>query len=173
MRLKVLLSYPKLELNALNIVHDLIYFTLVCNVRSVPVEMLNFAMVKLDNFCKNLVITMKIKLFDGLDAWIVASKSERLTNWSLCRFNGIVIVMSKKVVFWLCRFKKNFGWRFWNLLTLARLDKRCEEIAQTVDQRTEFSFGYINLFVVVLTQMCLQFSKLEQLESKKTFWNFC
>ena len=53
MRIIVLLSHPQSGVTALHIVIALIHFTLVCNVISVLVEMLYFAMVKVDNFCKN------------------------------------------------------------------------------------------------------------------------
>ena len=51
MRVIVLLSYPQSGVKALYIVTALKYFTLVCNVMLVFVEMVNFAMVKVDNFC--------------------------------------------------------------------------------------------------------------------------
>ena len=56
MRIIVLLSYPQSGLKALHILIALNSFTLVCNVVSVLVEMVNFAMVKVDNFCKNKLI---------------------------------------------------------------------------------------------------------------------
>ena len=52
MRIIVLLSYPQSGVNALHIVIALKYFTLVCNVKSVLVKMVNFAMVKVDIYCK-------------------------------------------------------------------------------------------------------------------------
>ena len=58
MRIIVLLSHPQLGVNALQIVSALNYFTLVCNVISVLVEMVNLAMVKVDNFCKNKLIAV-------------------------------------------------------------------------------------------------------------------
>ena len=77
MRVIVLLSHPQLGVNALNIVIALSYFTLVCNVRSVLVELVNFAMVKIDSFCTIKLIAVYFKLFDGKYARIVVSKSER------------------------------------------------------------------------------------------------
>ena len=73
----MLLLYPQSVLNALHIMIALSYFTFVCNVISVLVEMVNFATVKFDNICKNKVIAMLFKLFDGKDARTVVSKSER------------------------------------------------------------------------------------------------
>ena len=58
MSITVLLSYPQSGVNALHIVIALIYFTLVWNVISVLVEMVNFTMVKVVNFCKNKLIAL-------------------------------------------------------------------------------------------------------------------
>ena len=91
--------YPQSRVNALHIVIALNYFTLACNVISVLVEMVNFAMIKVDNFCKNKLIAVEFKLFDGKHAEIVLSKSERQTNLSICVFNDIVIVMNRTIVF--------------------------------------------------------------------------
>ena len=56
MRWIVLLSYAQLGVNALHIVIALNYFTLVCNLITVLVDLVIFAMVKVDNFCKNKLI---------------------------------------------------------------------------------------------------------------------
>ena len=58
MRRIVLLSYPQSGVNALHISIALKPFTLVCNVISAPVEMVNFAMVKVDSFCRNKLIAV-------------------------------------------------------------------------------------------------------------------
>ena len=58
MRVLVLLSNPQSGVNALHIVSALNYFTLVCNVISVLVEMVIFAMVEVDNFCNNKLIAV-------------------------------------------------------------------------------------------------------------------
>ena len=65
MRIIVLLSYPQSGLNAIHIVSALNLFTPVCNVMSVLVEMVNFAIGKVDNFCKNKLIAVLFKLFEG------------------------------------------------------------------------------------------------------------
>ena len=52
MTILLLLSYPQLGVKALHIVIALNFFHTFCNVISVLVEMVNFAMVKVDNFCK-------------------------------------------------------------------------------------------------------------------------
>ena len=49
----MLLSYPQSMVNALHIVIALIYFRLVCNVKSVLLKVVNFETVEVDNFCKN------------------------------------------------------------------------------------------------------------------------
>ena len=38
---------------------------------------------------------------------------------------------------------------------------------QTVDHRTEFTFGYIHFFLEDITPLCLYFAKLKQLECKR------
>ena len=43
----------------------------------VHVEMVNFTMVKVDNFCKSKSIAVYFKLFDGKNTGVVVSKSER------------------------------------------------------------------------------------------------
>ena len=58
MGLSVLLSYPQSGVNALNIIIALNYFTLVCSVIWVPVKMVKFTMVKVDNFCKKKLIAV-------------------------------------------------------------------------------------------------------------------
>ena len=54
----MLLLLPKSGVNALHIVNALNYFTLICNVLLVLVEVVNFTMVKVDNFCKNKLISV-------------------------------------------------------------------------------------------------------------------
>ena len=58
MIITVLLSYPQSGVNALHIVIAPNYFTFVFNVISVLVEMVNFAIVKVGNFCKNKMIAL-------------------------------------------------------------------------------------------------------------------
>ena len=57
----MLLLYQESGVIALHIVIDLNYFTLVCNVISVLVEMVNSTMVKVDNFFKLFVSLQKCK----------------------------------------------------------------------------------------------------------------
>ena len=54
----MLLSNPQSGVNALHIVIAVCYSTLVCNVTSVLVEMVNFTMDKVDNFYKNKLIAV-------------------------------------------------------------------------------------------------------------------
>ena len=76
-KIRVLLSFPQSGVNALHIVIAVNFFTLVCNVISVLVEMVLFTMVKIDTFCKIKLIPVYFKLFDEKYARIVVSESER------------------------------------------------------------------------------------------------
>ena len=73
----VLSSYAQSGVNALHIVTALINITLVGNKISIPVEMFDFAVTQVDNFCKNELITPMFKLFDRKDARLVLFKPER------------------------------------------------------------------------------------------------
>ena len=67
MRIIVLLSYPQSGVNALHIVIALKNVTLVSIKKSILVEMIDFAVTQVDNFCKNELIAVLFKLFDGKD----------------------------------------------------------------------------------------------------------
>ena len=54
----MLLSARESGLNARHIVITLTSFTPVCNLKSILVEMVNFAMVKVDNLCKTRLIAV-------------------------------------------------------------------------------------------------------------------
>ena len=71
MRIMTLLSYPQSGVNVLHIVIALKIITLVGNEKSNLVEMFDFAVTQVDNFCKNELITVLFKLFDGKDASLV------------------------------------------------------------------------------------------------------
>ena len=71
MSIIVLLSYPQLGINALHIVIALKNVTLVSNKLSILVEMFDFAVTQVDNFCKNELINVMLKLFDGENASLV------------------------------------------------------------------------------------------------------
>ena len=58
MKVIVRRSYPQSGVNALHIVIALSYSTMVCNIISVLVEMVNFAMIKVNNFCDNKMTAM-------------------------------------------------------------------------------------------------------------------
>ena len=77
MRKIVLLSYPQSELNALHIVIALKNFTIVSNKKLILVEMFDFTVTQVDNFCKNELINLMLKLFDGKDASLVLLKPKR------------------------------------------------------------------------------------------------
>ena len=77
MRTIVLLSYPHSGVNALHIVIALKNVTLVSNKNSILVEMFDFAVTQVDNFCKNELITVLFKLFDGKDASLVFFSNQK------------------------------------------------------------------------------------------------
>ena len=64
-------------MNAIHIVNAVNYLLLDCKVISVLVQMVNFLMIKVDNFSMMKLMAMYFKLFDGDDGRIVVSKSER------------------------------------------------------------------------------------------------
>ena len=82
-----------------NALHIVIVPKLVCNVVLLLEEMVNFVMVTVDSFGNSKLIALKFKLFDGRDARIVVSKSERRTNLSILMFYNIPEVMSKEIIF--------------------------------------------------------------------------
>ena len=77
MRIKVLLLYPHSAVNALHIVIALKNVRLVSNTKSILVEMFDFAVTQVDNFCKNELITALFKFIDGKDTTLVFFKLER------------------------------------------------------------------------------------------------
>ena len=81
MRITVLLLYPKSGVNALHIVIALKNVTLVSNKKSILVEMFDFAVTQVDNFCKNELITVLFKLLDGKDTSLVFSQTETKTKF--------------------------------------------------------------------------------------------
>ena len=77
MRIIVLLSYPQSGLEALHIVIALKNNTPVSNKKSILVDVFNFTVTQVNNFCKNELITVMFKLFDGKDTSINLFKPER------------------------------------------------------------------------------------------------
>ena len=75
MRKTVLLSYTQSV--TLHIVIALKNVTLVSNKKSFLAEMFDFAVTQVENFCKNELITVLFKLFDGKDASFVLFKPKR------------------------------------------------------------------------------------------------
>ena len=51
--------------------------TLVGNKKSILVEMFDFAVTQVDNFCKNELITVMFIFFDGKDTSLVLFKPKR------------------------------------------------------------------------------------------------
>ena len=110
MSIIVLLSYPKLGVNALHIVIALKNVTLVSNEISILVVVFDFAVTQVDNFCENELITVLFKLFDGENASLVLFKPERYSNLSVQILSYILVTMSEQFVFCLC--KSNLKFRF-------------------------------------------------------------
>ena len=76
-------------MNALHIVVALKKVTLVSNKKLILVEMFDFAVTQVDNFCKNEWITVMFKLFDGKNASLVFVKLERQSNLSVQIFSYV------------------------------------------------------------------------------------
>ena len=70
-------------MNALHIVIALKNVTFVSNKISILVEMFDFAVNQVDNFCKNELITVMFKLFDRENSGLVLFKPERYSNLSV------------------------------------------------------------------------------------------
>ena len=102
-----LLSYAQ---SVLHIVIALRTVTLVGNKKSILVEMFDFTITQVDNFCKNELIPVMFKLFDGKDASLVLFKPERYSNLSIQMLSYILVAMTEQFVF---RFgKSNLKFRF-------------------------------------------------------------
>ena len=71
------MSYPESGVLELHIVIALKNVTLASNKKLILVEMFDFAVTQVDNFCKNDLISVLFKLFDGKDASLVLFKPER------------------------------------------------------------------------------------------------
>ena len=91
MKIMALLSYAQ---SVLHIVIALKNVTLVGNKKSILVEMFDFAVTQVDNFCKNELITVMFKLFDGKDASLVLFKPERYSNLSVQMLSYILVTMT-------------------------------------------------------------------------------
>ena len=83
MRTKALLAYPQSGVNALHIVIALKIVTFVGNKKSIPVEIFDFTVTQVNNFCKNELITVMFKLFDGKDTSLFLFKPKRYSNLSV------------------------------------------------------------------------------------------
>ena len=99
MRIIVLLSYPQSGVKALHIVIDLKNITLESNKKLILVEMFDFALTQVDNFCENELITVKFKLFDGKDESLVLFRPEREAKLSVQMLNHIHVTMFEQFVF--------------------------------------------------------------------------
>ena len=72
--------------------------------------MFDFAVIQVDNFCKNELITVMFKLFDGKDASFVLFEPERQSSLSVQMFKSILVTMAQQFVFCFC--KSNLKYRF-------------------------------------------------------------
>ena len=106
----MLLSYPQSRLSALHIVNAVKNVTHVSNKISILVEMFDFAVIQVDNFYKNELISVMFKLFDGKDASPFFSKTERFSNLSVQMLNYILVTMTEQFVLCIC--KSNLKFRF-------------------------------------------------------------
>ena len=80
MIIMALLSYPQ---SVQHIVIALKKVTLVSNKKSTLVEMIDFAVTEVDNFCKNELISVMFKLSDGKDTSLVLFKPKRYSILSV------------------------------------------------------------------------------------------
>ena len=81
MRLIVLLSYPQSGVKALHFVIALKNVKIVSNKKLILVEVFDFAVIQVENFCKNELITVLIKFFDGKYTGLVFLQTEMITEF--------------------------------------------------------------------------------------------
>ena len=93
---------PTIGANALQIVIALKNVTLVSNKKSILVQMFDFTVTKVHNFCKNELITVMIKFFDGKDASLVFFQTGTIMKWSAQMLNYIFVTMTEQLVFCFC-----------------------------------------------------------------------
>ena len=95
----MLLSYPQSGVNVLHIVIALKTVTPVRNRKLIVLEMFDFAVTQVDNFCENELITVIFQLFDGKDANLVLFKPERQSILSDQMRNCNLVTMTEQFVF--------------------------------------------------------------------------
>ena len=76
--------------------------------KSILVEMFDFAVTQIDKFCKNELITVMFKLFDGKDTSLVLFKPERYSNLSVQMLSYILVAMTEQFVFCFCKSNLKF-----------------------------------------------------------------
>ena len=112
----LLLSYQQSRVNAIHIVIALTYLTLVCNVLSVLGEVVNFAMVKVDDVGRNEMVAVQFKLFDGKDSRTVVLNSERTINkYVFLDVQRNLYSNVQRDCLLTCRYNLNFKLWYWNL----------------------------------------------------------
>ena len=121
----------QLQLIVLRIVIVLKCFTFVCYPISVVVEVIKFAMVKINKSCKYQLTTEWFAYSVEKVATILVIETEHWTNLSAGKFKDISKGVSKK-------FSSLISWiqfRWWKLWTLTSLIKSFAKLAQIVDCR--------------------------------------
>ena len=99
MHFLLLLSYCQPGVLVLHIVIALKYFTLVCNVISVLVQVVNCAMTKVDRFGKCKSFSVQLKFIDWKDARNVALRRKGEANLSFLDVQWYLYSNEQKVVF--------------------------------------------------------------------------
>ena len=93
--------------NALHIVIALKNVTLVSDKKSILVEMFDFAVTLVDNFCKNELIAVMFKLFDEKTR-LVFFKPRRQPSLPVYMLNYILVTMTEQFVFCFCKTNLKF-----------------------------------------------------------------
>ena len=77
--------------------------------KSILVEMFDFAVTQVDNFCKKELITVMFKLFDGKDTKLVLFKPKRYSNLSVQMLSYVLVAMTEQFVFCFGKSNLKFG----------------------------------------------------------------
>ena len=95
----------------LHIVIALKNFKLVRIVISVLVGMVNFVMVKVDNFCDYKLISAYFKLFDGKNTNFVVYQIGTINEFFYLNFQRYLFNKEQKDCFYFCKVSINFQFR--------------------------------------------------------------
>ena len=158
MKIIVLLSYPQSGVNALHIVIALKNVTLVGNKKLIFVQMFDFAVTQVDNFCKNELINVLFNFFDGKDTTLVfLPQPRRMLISSFILLNGThitpLLLFSLKLGL-VCkkihRFVQNTPRKCFNNSVPSAVDARRQGdespkstvVAETMNLLANSSYGY-------------------------------